>query len=87
MGTGLVKDDLKTPVDGLVSRVDYRGVNPTVWFLYLEMYGKDRAQELCRQATAACFLSRFSLSFRVSCFLRFLAFLGFVAFRFGFVEV
>eukprot|EP00752_Nemacystus_decipiens_P014594 g12996.t1 len=44
----LVKDDLKTPVDGLVSRVDYRGVNPAVWFLYLEMYGKDSAQDLCR---------------------------------------
>ncbi|CAM9394381.1 unnamed protein product [Ectocarpus sp. 13 AM-2016] len=45
---GLVKDDLKTPVDGLVSRVDYRGVNPAVWFLYIEMYGKDSAQDLCR---------------------------------------
>eukprot|EP00903_Cladosiphon_okamuranus_P019477 g17911.t1 len=44
----LVKDDLKTPVEGLVSRVDYRGVNPAVWFLYLEMYGKDSAQDLCR---------------------------------------
>lgn len=45
-----MKDDLKTPVDGLVSRVDYRGVNPAVWFLYLEMYGKDSAQDLCRRA-------------------------------------
>lgn len=46
--SALVGDDLKTPVEGLVSRVDYRGVNPTVWFLYLEMYGKDSAQDLCR---------------------------------------
>lgn len=44
-----MEDDLKTPVEGLVSRVDYRGVNPAVWFLYLEMYGKDSAQDLCRQ--------------------------------------
>lgn len=44
-----MSDDLKTPVDGLVSRVDYRGVNPAVWFLYLEMYGKDSAQDLCRR--------------------------------------
>lgn len=45
-----MEDDLKTPVEGLVSRVDYRGVNPAVWFLYLEMYGKDSAQDLCRRA-------------------------------------
>lgn len=44
----LVEDDLKTPRPGLVSRADYRGVNPAVWFLYLEMYGKDSAQDLCR---------------------------------------
>lgn len=52
--SGLVESDLKTPVDGLVSRVDYRGVNPTVWFLYLEMYGKDSAQDLCRRV---CFVN------------------------------
>lgn len=45
----LVQDDLKTPVDGLVSRVDYRGINPTVWFLYVEMYGKDSAHDICRR--------------------------------------
>lgn len=45
----MVQDDLKTPVDGLVSRVDYRGINPTVWFLYVEMYGKDSALDLCRR--------------------------------------
>ncbi|CAM9577303.1 unnamed protein product [Ascophyllum nodosum] len=44
----LVQDDLKTPVEGLVAKVDYRGVNPSVWFLYVEMYGKDSAQNLCR---------------------------------------
>lgn len=58
---GLVKDDLKTPVEGLVSRVDYRGVNPAVWFLYLEMYGKDSAQDLCRRVC----LSHFPVSLRM----------------------
>lgn len=53
ISSALVKDDLKTPVDGLVSRVDYRGVNPAVWFLYLEMYGKDSAHDLCRRVLVA----------------------------------
>ncbi|CAM9620909.1 unnamed protein product, partial [Choristocarpus tenellus] len=44
----LVKEDLKTPAEGLISKVHYRGVNPTVWYLYNEMYGKDAARELCR---------------------------------------
>ncbi len=71
IGKGLVKDDLKTPVEGLVSRVDYRGVNPTVWFLYLEMYGKDSAQELCRRVAAACLLvSFFLVSWGLGLFLR-----------------
>ncbi|CAM9555191.1 unnamed protein product [Discosporangium mesarthrocarpum] len=44
----LVQTDLKTPVEGLMSKVDYRGVNPIVWFLYNEIYGRDAAKEICR---------------------------------------
>ena len=28
--------------------MDYRAVNPTVWYLYLELYGTDGSSELCR---------------------------------------
>ncbi|CAN0266700.1 unnamed protein product, partial [Phaeothamnion confervicola] len=46
--TSLLEADLRTARPGLRAKVDYRGVNPVVWFLYVEMYGKDEAPEICR---------------------------------------
>jgi len=33
---------------GLVAKVDYRGLHPNTWFIFVELYGKDRAPELAR---------------------------------------
>jgi len=35
---------------GLIPKVDYRGVGPTSWYIFVELYGKDAAPELCRCA-------------------------------------
>lgn len=47
--SNLMQDDCKTPKSGLKAKTDYRGVNPTVWYLYTNMYGKDDiTAEICR---------------------------------------
>lgn len=33
---------------GLVAKVDYRGLHPNTWFIFVELYGRDRAPELAR---------------------------------------
>jgi hypothetical protein len=40
--------DGKKLKDELMPKRDYRGVNPTLWFIFVELYGKDKAPELCR---------------------------------------
>ena len=32
----------------LLPKKDYRGVRAIIWFIFVELYGKDDAQELCR---------------------------------------
>ena len=44
----LYDDETGSLMRGLEAGVDYRAVNPTVWYLYLELYGTDGSSELCR---------------------------------------
>jgi len=44
----LLGPDGKTPLAGLKSKIDYRGVLPVVYFIFLELYGKDSSPEICR---------------------------------------
>jgi hypothetical protein len=31
-----------------VAKRDFRGVPPTLWYVFVELYGRDAGQELCR---------------------------------------
>mmetsp|Transcript_8705 Transcript_8705/g.12969 ORF Transcript_8705/g.12969 Transcript_8705/m.12969 type:complete len:369 (+) Transcript_8705:45-1151(+) len=44
----LLGPDGKTPLPDLKSKIDYRGVLPVVYFIFLELYGKDSSPEICR---------------------------------------
>lgn len=44
----LLGPDGKTPLAGLIAKIDYRGVVPVVYFMFLELYGKDSSPEICR---------------------------------------
>lgn len=39
---------LKVPIPGLQPRIDYRAVPPMVYFILVELYGRDSAPDICR---------------------------------------
>lgn len=41
-------DEQNDPLVNLMPVRDYRGVPPIVYFIFLELYGKDSSPELCR---------------------------------------
>jgi hypothetical protein len=41
-------DEDKKPLPNLRARIDYRGVSPMAYHVFVEMYGKNRSPELCR---------------------------------------
>lgn len=45
---GLLSSDGKTPLPDLKAKIDYRGVPPIVYFIFLELHGKDSSPEICR---------------------------------------
>jgi hypothetical protein len=45
--TGLV-GRIKVPLPGLQARIDYRAVPPLVYFLLIELYGRDSSPDICR---------------------------------------
>jgi hypothetical protein len=38
----------KTLKTDLVAKRDFRGIPPTLWYVFVELYGRDKGQELCR---------------------------------------
>ncbi len=38
----------KVPLPGLQPRIDYRAVPPMVYFIFIELYGRDSAPDICR---------------------------------------
>lgn len=44
----LYNDDYSELLPGLKTRIDYRGVAPVVYYIFLELYGKDDSPEICR---------------------------------------
>ena len=47
-GKDLLDADGK-PIPGLKARIDYRGVSPLIYFIFVELYGKDpNVPDICR---------------------------------------
>uniref|UniRef100_A0A6U1BH02 DUSP domain-containing protein n=1 Tax=Rhizochromulina marina TaxID=1034831 RepID=A0A6U1BH02_9STRA len=44
----LFEADERTVKRKLVPKQDYRGLSPLMWYIFVELYGKDAAPELCR---------------------------------------
>ena len=38
----------KTLRADLAAKRDFRGIPPTLWYVFVELYGRDKGQELCR---------------------------------------
>jgi hypothetical protein len=38
------------PLPNLKAKIDYRGVTPLIYFLFLELYGRDKSPDICRYA-------------------------------------
>lgn len=41
-------DENKVPLKNLRAKIDYRGVSPMCYAVFVELYGKNRSPELCR---------------------------------------
>lgn len=48
MSTKELLDQKKRPLKGLEATIDYRGVNPMVYYILQELHGKDRSPEIMR---------------------------------------
>lgn len=44
----LFQEDGRTLKEGLMPKQDYRGVSPMIWYIFVELYARDTAPELCR---------------------------------------
>ncbi len=45
---GLLTRDKKKPLGELQPRIDYRAVIPVVYYIFVELYGRDESPEICR---------------------------------------
>ena len=45
---GLLTRDKKKPLHELQPRIDYRAVVPVVYYIFVELYGRDESPEICR---------------------------------------
>jgi hypothetical protein len=41
-------DEKNQPLPNLKAKIDYRGVSPLVYFLFLDLYGRDNSPDVCR---------------------------------------
>lgn len=48
MSTAELLDSEGNAIKGLLAKIDYRAVPPIVYFIFLELYGKDSSPEICR---------------------------------------